>query len=136
MVLRIFAVAIFFVSLATSAQPSQAAGDAAAGQKIFKKCSACHSLDPTKKKIGPTLKGVIGRKAGSIEGYKYSSSYPAARDKGLVWTEEEIIKYLVNPKKYLAAYLGVKKAKSKMTARFKKLVDRENVVAYLRQAAN
>ena len=135
MVPRILAAAVFLGMAALLAQPSLAVGDAEAGKKIFKKCSACHSLDPSKKKLGPTLKGIIGRKAGSIAGYKYSSSYPQARDKGLVWTEEEMVKYLVNPKKYLAAYLGVKKAKSKMSARFKKLADRENVVAYLKQAA-
>ena len=117
-------------------QPALAAGDAVAGKKVFKKCAVCHSLNPTHKRLGPTLKSVVGRVAASIEGYRYSSSYVEAREKGLVWTEEEIVKYLVNPKEYLAAYLGVKKARSKMTARFKKQADRENVVAYLKDAAD
>jgi len=123
------------IAVMSMSQTTFAAGDAEAGAKVFKKCSACHSLDPSKKKLGPTLKNIIGRPAGSIEGFKYSNSYFDARKKGLVWTEEEIIKYLVNPKKYLATYLGVKRAKSKMTARFKKIKDRENVVAYLKKAA-
>ena len=124
--------AVFLV--AASAQPAQAAGDAAAGKKVFKKCAVCHSLDPARRKLGPTLKGVVGRAAGSVEGYKYSSSYVEAGEKGLVWTEAEIVEYLANPKKYLAAYLGIKKARSKMTSRFKKRAERENVAAYLKEA--
>lgn len=116
-------------------QPTLAAGDVVAGKKVFKKCSVCHSLDPTRKKLGPTLKGVIGRTIGSIEGYSYSDSYIEAREKGLVWTEENIVEYLANPRKYLAAYLGIKKARSKMAVEFKELADRENVVAYLKEAA-
>ena len=118
-----------------SAHLAQAAGDAAAGEKVFKKCAVCHSLDPARRKLGPTLRGVVGRTAGSVEGYKYSSSYVEAGAKGLVWTEAEIVEYLANPKKYLAAYLGTKRAKSRMTARFSKRTDRENVIAYLKEAA-
>ena len=121
--------------VAASAQPAQAAGDAEAGEKVFKKCVVCHSLDPARRKLGPTLKGVVGRAAGSVEGYKYSSAYVEAGEKGLVWTEAEIVEYLANPKKYLAAYLGIKKARSKMTSRFKKQAERENVAAYLKEAA-
>ena len=135
MVSKLLTAFVVIITVTAMSQTSFAAGDADAGAKVFKKCSACHSLDPAKKKLGPTLKNIIGRTAGSIEGFKYSSSYIDARKKGLVWTEEEIVKYLVNPKKYLAAYLGVKKAKSRMTARFKKIADRENVVAYLKKAA-
>ncbi len=123
-------------------QPAFAAGNAAAGRKVFKKCSVCQSLSPTRKRFGPALESIIGRTAGSIEGYRYSSpyinylsSYIDARKKGLVRTEEEIVKSLANPKKYLAAYLGAKKAKSRMTARFKKRADRENAVADLKEAA-
>lgn len=116
-------------------QPAVAAGEVVAGKKVFKKCSVCHSLDPARKKLGPTLKGVIGRTAGSIEGYSYSDSYIEAREKDLVWTEENIVEYLANPRRYLAAYLGIKKARSKMTMEFKELSDRENVVTYLKEAA-
>ncbi|MDA0260905.1 MAG: c-type cytochrome [Proteobacteria bacterium] len=132
---KIVSVFVFMAIVAVFAHPASAAGDPVAGEKVFKKCTACHSLDPAKKKIGPTLKGIIGRPAGSIEGFKYSSTYGEAQKKGLIWTGEEIVKYLENPKKYLAAYLGIAKAKSKMTARFKKIADRENVVAYLEKAA-
>ena len=132
---RLLAAVCAALLVTASAQPAQAAGDAAAGEKVFKKCAVCHSLDPARRKLGPTLRGVVGRAAGSVEGYKYSSSYVEAGGKGLVWTEAEIVEYLANPKKYLAAYLGIKRAKSRMTARFSKLADRENVVAYLREAA-
>ena len=116
-------------------QPTLAAGDVVAGKKVFKQCRVCHSLDPAHKRLGPTLKGIIGRTAASIEGYSYSDSYIEAREKGLVWTEEEIVEYLADPTRYLAAYLGIEKARSKMAVTFKELADRENVVAYLKEAA-
>ncbi|MCE2482046.1 MAG: hypothetical protein J4F33_04000, partial [Alphaproteobacteria bacterium] len=103
--------------------------------KVLNKSPVSHSRAPARSKRGPTLTGGVGRAAGSVEGYKYSSAYVEAGEKGLVWTEAEIVEYLANPKKYLAAYLGIKKARSKMTSRFKKRADRENVAAYLKEAA-
>ncbi len=64
-----------------------AGGDAAAGEKVFKKCKTCHTFDPGKKKIGPHLKGVVGRKAGAVEGYKYSKAMKAA---DIVWDEANL----------------------------------------------
>lgn len=119
------------LGLCLSAGAAAAAGDAKKGEKVFKKCKACHSLEEGKKKVGPSLFHIIGRKAGSVDGFKYSKSYTQAGEKGLMWTEENLISYLENPKKFMRAYLEDKKAKSKMVMKFKKLKQRENVTAYL-----
>ena len=111
---------------------AQAAGDAVKGEKIFKRCSACHKIGPeAKNAVGPNLTGVIGRAAGTFEGYKYGKSTKAAGEKGLVWTEEEVFNYLASPKKFLRAYLDDKKAKSKMVFKLKKEDQRRDVIAYL-----
>jgi cytochrome c len=81
----------FLVGLATSAR----AQDAAAGEKDFLVCRACHQIGPGAKiAVGPVLNGVVGRKAGTYPGYAYS---PANKDSGIVWTPEELDKYLTNP---------------------------------------
>jgi cytochrome c len=71
------------------------AQDAAAGEKDFAVCRACHQIGPGAKiAVGPVLNGVVGRKAGTFPGYAYS---PANKDSGIVWTPEELEKYLTNP---------------------------------------
>ena len=108
-------------------------GDAANGEKIFKKCISCHMVGPeAANKVGPVLNDLIGRTAGTFEGYKYGKSIVAAGEAGLVWTDDEIFEYLANPKKYLRAKLEDKKAKSKMSFRLKKEGDRKDVIAYLK----
>ncbi|TYB83071.1 c-type cytochrome [Maritimibacter fusiformis] len=112
-------------------------GDAADGEKDFKKCKSCHAItDPDGEdivkggKTGPNLWGVIGRQAGTepeFEG-KYGDSLVAAGEAGLVWTEELLTEYSHDPKAFLADYLDDDKAKSKMTF---KLKDSEDVAAYL-----
>lgn len=114
------------------------AGDAAAGEKVVKKCKACHSIVDADGnailkggKVGPNLFGVIGRQAGSYEGYKYSSAMIAAGEGGLVWTEEELAKFVADPSGYLKEVTGDSAAKSKMTFKLKK--GGEDVAAYLAQ---
>ena len=105
---------------------NHSAGDATAGEKVFKKCKACHVVEEGKNKTGPSLYGIVGRAAGSVEGYKYSK---AIADSGLVWDAETLDAYLTNPKKYLKgtkmAFPGLKKEK-----------DRADVIAYLATAGN
>lgn len=105
---------------------SHSAGDAAKGEKVFKKCKACHVVEEGKNKTGPSLYGVVGRAAGSIEGYKYSKAMAGS---GLVWDAETLDAYLTNPKKYLKgtkmAFAGLKKEK-----------DRADVIAYLATTGN
>lgn len=109
-----------------------AAGDAVRGETIFKKCASCHKIgEGAKNSVGPVLTDVVGRTAGSFEGYKFGKSIRAAGEAGLVWDEEQLIAYLEDPKKYLRSYLDDRKAKAKMTFKLKKLQDREDVVAFL-----
>jgi len=127
-----FYVAAMFVFLVGQPQVALAEGDAVAGEKLFKKCSACHKIGPESENgIGPSLTGVVGRKAATSEGFNYGKSIKAARDKGLIWTEDTIFDYLANPKKFLRAYLDNKKAKSKMKFKLKKEGQRRDVIAYL-----
>lgn len=103
--------------------PSRAQ-EAAAGEKDFAVCRACHQIGPNAKiAVGPVLNGVIGRKAGTYPGYQYSV---ANKDSGLVWTPEELDKYLTNPQAVVP--------RTKMI--FPGLKDeqkRKNVIAYLAQ---
>lgn len=107
-------------------------GDPKKGERIWKRCKACHSLEEGKKKVGPSLYQIVDQQSGTVPGFKYSKSYVTAGEKGLMWTEENLIAYLENPKQFMRDYLDDKKAKSKMVMKFKKLKDRLNVVAYLK----
>ena len=86
------------------------AADSVKGQKVFKKCVACHSLQEGKNKIGPPLNNLLGRKAGSVEGYKYSK---AMKNSGVVWDEESLDKFLTKPRKFIPktkmSFRGIKK---------------------------
>lgn len=100
------------------------AGDVVKGQKIFKRCKACHYVDKEKNKTGPHLVAVVGRAAASIEGYKYSK---AMKESNLVWDEETLAAYLKAPKKFVKgtkmAFAGLKKSK-----------DIADIIAYLKGA--
>ena len=92
-----------------------AMGDLAHGQKVFKKCSACHMIaSDGKNMIGPNLWGVIGRQAGSITDYKYSKAMIAY---GKDWSFEEMNAYLIKPQSYIKgtkmAFAGLKKEKDR-----------------------
>ena len=99
-----------------------ALGDVASGEKIFKKCAACHSINKGgKHKIGPALYNVVGRKVGAIEDYKYSKAL-ISYDKD--WTFEELNGFLIKPAKHIKgtkmAYAGLRKES-----------DRASVIKYL-----
>ena len=101
-----------------------AMGDLATGEKVFKKCAACHSIvKGGKNNIGPALYNVVGRKVGSISNYKYSS---ALNEYGKEWTFEELNGYLIKPAKWIKgtkmAFAGLRKEK-----------DRASVILYLNQ---
>lgn len=89
------------------------AQDAAAGKKVFAKCTACHDAVNEKNKVGPHLVGVVGRKAGGVEGFRYSDAMKAAGEAGWVWDEANIDKYLRAPKETIPgnkmAFPGLKK---------------------------
>ena len=99
-------------------------GDVESGEKVFKKCAACHSIKSGgKNKIGPALYNVVGRKVGSISDYKYSK---ALSEYNKEWTIEELNGYLIKPAKWIKgtkmAFAGLRKEK-----------DRASVIKYLNQ---
>lgn len=74
----------------------------AAGEKVFKKCAACHQVgEGAKNRTGPHLNGIMGRTAGTVDGFRYSKSMEAAGADGLVWNEETIGEFLANPKSFI-----------------------------------
>jgi cytochrome c len=105
--------------------PAFAQGDAEKGAKIFRICQACHTAEDQTIKTGPYLKGVVGRKAASVEGYKYSDDLLALGQAGIVWDEGNLDKYLENPKsmapKGKMAFPGLKKPN-----------ERADVIAFLK----
>jgi len=73
-------------------------GNAADGRRVFQQCMACHVLEDGVNRVGPSLYGVIGREAGSVEGFRYSQSNSSS---DVVWTEEVLFEYLENPRQFL-----------------------------------
>ena len=110
--------------IALGAGSALAEGNAEAGKKIFNKCKACHALEAGKKKVGPSLHGIIGSKSGHMEGFKYSS---AMMEAGIEWTDENLDQYLTNPKDFIPGnkmiFPGPKDAQQ-----------RADVIAYIKEA--
>ncbi len=132
------ATALAAATLATGAfaESHAGSGDAAAGEKEFNKCKSCHMIvadDDTEivkgGRTGPNLYGVIGRQAGTVEGFRYGDSLVAAGEAGLVWDEEQFVAYVQDPRTFLKEYLDDSGAKSKMSFRLRKGM--EDVYAYL-----
>jgi cytochrome c len=67
------------------------------GERVFRSCSSCHVIDSERSTFGPSLKGVVGRKAGSIKGYNYSPAMRKAGEGGLVWTANDLSEFLSKP---------------------------------------
>lgn len=126
--------------LATSIGAAQAwDGDADKGKKIFNKCMTCHRIgEGAKNMVGPVLTGVVGRQAGTYPGYHYSTLNHTAGENGLIWTDERIFEYLVNPNAFLKKFLTDKgKADlavgaTKMPFNLPSAEERKDVVAFLK----
>jgi cytochrome c2 len=122
-----FAGALLAVALAPGfaqapADETAAGGSAAQGRAIFASiCHTCHSAQKGVNRIGPSLYGVVGRKAASISDYPYSD---VMRHSGFVWTPQQIFVYIANPQQVLPGvkmhYAGLTRAR-----------DRRDVIAYL-----
>ncbi len=120
---RAVSVAGIVVSSIVLASSAALAQDAAEGEKVFRRqCFICHTVDkggPTKQ--GPNLFGLIGRKTGSVEGFRYTNANKSA---DITWTPETLDPYLTNPRKVIPgtnmAFAGLSKED-----------DRKNLIAYL-----
>lgn len=75
------------------------AADPAHGKRVFQNCSSCHVVDSDRARFGPTLKGVVGRKAAAVAGFNYSQAMKDAGAAGLVWDEASLAEFLSSPKK-------------------------------------
>lgn len=123
---KVFVPLIVAVGVCAAGSVSAAEGDPVAGKRVFAQCGACHTVVKGKNGLGPSLHGVVGRKAGTAEGFKNYS--PAMQKADIVWAEENLDKYLADPKSFIPGnrmiFAGVKKQE-----------DRANVIAYLKQAS-
>lgn len=118
--MRLSLVLVFLVLLPNVA----AAADPKAGEAVFRKCQACHAVgEGAQTKLGPVLNGLIGRKAGTYEGYSYTD---ANKNSNIVWDEATLAKYLKNP---TAMIPGTKM----LFAGLPKDQEIEDVIAYLKQ---
>ena len=107
------------------AASAQDADQVAAGEKVFKRCAACHQIgEGAENKVGPELADVIGRTAGTVADFKYSEAMVEYGAAGNVWNDETLHVYLENPK-------GVVKGTKMAFAGLKKVEDRDAVIAYI-----
>ena len=101
------------------------AGDAAKGKKVFAKCKACHTMKAGNNKLGPSLHGIMGRKAASVPKFRYSKAMKAS---GLTWDDDTMRKFLAKPKKFVKgtrmSFAGIKKQKQM-----------DNLMAYIKEAS-
>jgi cytochrome c2 len=115
-----FAAAVCGMLLATTSLRVRAA-DAEKGKAVFEQCAACHSVDGTGDLDGPTLKGVIGRKAGSLEDYRYSA---AMKRSDVTWDAAALDRYVTDPQAFIPgnrmAFAGISDQ-----------AQREDLIAYL-----
>jgi len=124
-----FAAAVTVVCVLTFSLQQAPAQEANAeeGASLFKsKCRACHDIGPNAKdKVGPVLNGIVGRKAGTVEGFGYSPANKKAGADGLVWTEDVLSKYLIDPRSFMPkttmAFVGLKDEQ-----------DRKDLIAFLK----
>ncbi|WP_255592081.1 c-type cytochrome [Geminicoccus harenae] len=116
------ALALTLALLAAQAMPSPAlAQQAADGERLFRtRCGTCHSIEPGQNRVGPSLAGVLGRAAGTLEGARYS---PALRESGIVWSSETIDAYLADPRQLVPG--------TTMTVGLRAPAERAAVIAYL-----
>jgi len=97
-------------------------GNAATGRRVFVRCQACHVMDEGVNRSGPSLHGIFGRTAGTVEGFRYSN---ANANSGVVWDAETMFEYLQNPRAFMPgttmAFAGIRSAQ-----------ERADVIAYMK----
>jgi len=113
------------LALAFLSGAARAEGDAARGEAKFKECAACHKLESGVNNVGPSLHGIIGRKAGELTDFRYS---PAIKRSGIIWTPETLDKFMTEPQVLVPAnrmpYAGMANP-----------ADRADLIAYLQKAS-
>ncbi|WP_421723589.1 c-type cytochrome [Bauldia sp.] len=126
--------------LAASTSVGSADGDPVQGETVFRKCMACHRVgEGARHVVGPVLNGVIGRKAGTAEGYRYSGINQSAGEAGLIWDEDLIFQYLPDPQGFLVTFLqeqdqgDLARGRTRMAFRLADEQQRLDVVAYIKQ---
>ena len=123
-----FAYGLAAVALLAACAPASAEGDATKGKAAFAKCAICHNFESNG--VGPELKGIVGRKAASVADYAYSPGMKKLGDSGFVWTEENIDKWIADPKAMIPD--------SPMALAFPGIPDadeRADIIAYLKENA-
>lgn len=123
MIKSILSMGAFFLAFSA---PVFAEGDAAKGEKVFRKCKACHAVgEDAKNKVGPVLNGIIGAEAGANADFKYSDALLAKAEEGLVWDEENLAAFLTKPRDFIDG--------TKMSfAGLRKEAEVTDVIAYLK----
>ncbi len=114
-------------------------GDPEAGAEAFSACQSCHVVQNDEGEVlagrngktGPNLYGVVGRQAGSVEGFRYRDSIVEAGEAGLVWTAENLVPYLQDPNSFLRETLDSNRARSGMAYRVRTEEEAQNLAAFL-----
>ena len=111
-------------------------GDAAAGEREFRQCSACHAMvNPAGEtivrggRVGPNLYGIVGHHVGSVEGFRYQPGITAVGEAGIVWDPENLAEYLANPTDYIRSVTGNNSHRSGMAFQLRGSPD--NIIAFL-----
>lgn len=125
MIKTILAASLLAAMPALTLADGHAAGDAKKGEKVFRKCKACHAVgEGAENKVGPMLNGIVGRQMAALDGFGYSDVLMEKGAAGEVWTPEALAAFLEKPRSYLKG--------TKMSfAGLRKEDDRADVIAYL-----
>jgi cytochrome c2 len=125
------AISVLFWLAAGPVRALEEGGNAGRGARVFQQCYACHSVDPaeTVKLQGPSLYRIVGRRAASVPGFSYSPALMAMGEAGLVWTAEQLDRFLADPEDMLPgnqmSFFGLADAR-----------DRADLIAYLKASAD
>jgi cytochrome c len=119
---RVLAAVAILGILTGTISAANAAGNASRGEVLYQGCQDCHSID--KNDVGPMHRGVVGRPSGVVPGYNYS---PALRNAKIVWTEENLDKWLTNPQEFIPG--------TKMVYEVQNPQDRADLIAFLKERA-
>jgi len=137
--MRTYLSALAIGAAMTAAPIAAFAGDPAAGEAAFNQCQACHVVQDADGEVlagrnarqGPNLYGVVGRQAGTVEGFRYGPSIVEAGEEGLVWDEESMVAYLANPNAFLRDFLGNPRARGNMAFQVRNEDQARDLYAFL-----